>query len=403
MNILYINHYAGHPEYGMEFRPFYLGREWHRTGHSSLVLGADFSHLRRKNPKAGFEQKDNVNYYWIKTPAYKGNGFGRVCNIFTFVGKIFFQKKKILKHIKPDAVVASSTHPFDIFPAWWIAKTTKAKLVFEIHDLWPLSLTELGGMQKYHPFVLLVGLAEILAFKLPDKIISILPNTFEHAKRFGVKQNSFSVVPNGIIIENNAPSEKLPSNYSEEIEKLKQQGKFLVCYAGAHGIANALRYLIDAAKTLENNNVHIVLIGDGQEKENLIKYTKDNSVNNITFIGRISKDAIPDALSKMDALYIGLQKQPLFRFGTSANKMFDYMLAAKPIISSITAGNDPVADANCGVSVEGENEKAIADAIIKLINTTEDSRQQMGKNGKDYVLAHHDYKILARDFLRALE
>lgn len=400
MNILYINHYAGHPDYGMEFRPFYLAEEWQKNGHNALVLAANFSHLRRKNPQLnGPEIKDKVNYYWVETPAYSGNGVARVVNIFSFVIKIFLQRKKILSHIKPDIVVASSTYPFDIFPAWWLAKKNKAKLVFEIHDLWPLSLIEIGGMSKYHPFVLLVALAEKAAFKLPDKIISILPKTFAHAKKFGVSAENFSVIPNGIVPEDWNDSEKLLPSESQRILALRQQGKFLVGYAGAHGVANALEYFIDAAKLLENKNIHIILIGDGQEKENLLRYAKDNSVSNVSFIGRISKDAIPDALSHMDALYIGWQKQSLYRFGIGANKIFDYMMAEKPIIHSVTAGNDPVADAACGISIEAENKNAIAKAILELAEKTPQERALMAKNGKAYVLANHDYKILAKNFL----
>jgi glycosyltransferase involved in cell wall biosynthesis len=401
MNILYINHYAGHPEYGMEFRPFYMAEEWHKNGHQSLILGADFSHLRKKNPEnPGIEKKGNVNYYWIKTPAYKGNCFGRVLNIFAFVFKIFLQQKEILSHIKPDAIVASSTHPFDIFPAWFMAKKTRAKLVFEIHDLWPLSLTEIGGMHKYHPFVLAVGLAEFAAYKLPDKVISILPNAYAHAKKFGVSPNNFAVVPNGIELESGR--EPLPAEHDEEISQLKKAGKFLVGYAGAHGLANALPYLIDAAKLLEDKNAHMVLVGGGQEKENLIQYAAAAGVENISFLNPINKNAIPVFLEQMDALYIGLQKQPLFFYGISPNKLFDYMLAARPIIKAIDAGNDPVKDAACGVSVPAENSGAIADAVLEIMAKPQEERDKMGQNGKEYVLANHDYKVLAKRFLEAL-
>jgi glycosyltransferase involved in cell wall biosynthesis len=384
----------------MEFRPFYLAREWNKTANNTLILGANFSHLRRKNPQnIGFESNEGVDYYWVDTPKYEGNGIGRVLNIFAFVGKIFLQKSKILKHIKPDVVVASSTHPFDIFPAWWIAKTTKAKLVFEIHDLWPLSLTELGGMSKYHPFVLLVALAEQMAYRLADKIISILPCTFEHVKKFGVKRENFAVVPNGIVVEEEK-KEELPSEYQQKIAELKQQDRFLVCYAGAHGVANALTYLIDAAKLLEMDGVHVVLVGDGQEKANLEAYAKD--VANVTFFGRIAKDAIPTMLDNMDALYIGLQKQPLFRFGISANKIFDYMLAGRPVISAIEGGNDPIADAKCGISVAGEDAEAVAQAVRRLMKRTADERDKMGARGRAFVLEHHDYKKLAAEFLRVV-
>lgn len=403
MKILYINHYAGHPDYGMEFRPYYLAEEWYKAGHQALILGASFSHLRKKNPASlGFETKEHVNYYWIKTPTYKGNGLKRVINIFSFVARLFCQQKQILYHIKPDVIVASSTHPFDIFPAWWMAKKTNAKLVFEIHDLWPLSLIELGGMSKFHPFVLLVSLAEKAAFKLSDKIISILPNTLEHAKKFGVKKEHFFVIPNGIVLKDWEKKSPLPQTHLDAISRRKQDGKFLVGYAGAHGIANALACLMEAATLLKNHPIHFFLIGDGPEKQSLQLYANQHALTNVTFLDPISKYAIPEALSLMDALYIGWQKKPLYRFGIGANKLFDYMMAGKPIIHSVTAGNDPVREAHCGLSVQAENAEVLAAALTAMAAKSPEERAYLGENGKSYVCTHHDYSVLAKRFLAAL-
>ncbi|HZF79380.1 MAG TPA: glycosyltransferase WbuB, partial [Rubrivivax sp.] len=81
MNIVLVNHYAGTPSLGMEFRPYYLAREWVRAGHRVQVLAADFSHVRARQPTMGDEQIDGIAYRWYRTPAYRGNGVGRVRNI----------------------------------------------------------------------------------------------------------------------------------------------------------------------------------------------------------------------------------------------------------------------------------------------------------------------------------
>jgi glycosyltransferase involved in cell wall biosynthesis len=100
----------------------------------------------------------------------------------------------------------------------------------------------------------------------------------------------------------------------------------------------------------------------------------------------------------MDILYIGLQKSSLFHFGVSPNKLFDYMMAGKPIIYAIEAGNDPVTESNCGISVLAEDSAAIAKAIKKLINMSAKEREEMGQKGREYVMAYHDYEVLARRF-----
>jgi len=113
----------------------------------------------------------------------------------------------------------------------------------------------------------------------------------------------------------------------------------------------------------------------------------------------INKLQIPDFLSACDALYIGWNKLPIYRFGICPNKLFDYMLAQKPIIHSVTAGNDLVDEARCGLSVAAEDINEISSVIQNMKNLKAENRERMAKNGHDYVLRNHDYRILATRFL----
>src|SRR5262245_45247471 len=175
MNILLINHYAGVGE--MEHRPRYLAREWIREGHRVTIVAASFSHLRQRNPlvRRGIlrEEIDGIDYVWVKTPRYDDNGVGRAVNIVTFVGRLLCQAQMLAKQLRPDVVIASSTHPLDIYPAWLIARRERARLVYEVHDLWPLTPIELGGISPRHPFVLLMGAAEKFAYRRAERVVSI--------------------------------------------------------------------------------------------------------------------------------------------------------------------------------------------------------------------------------------
>jgi glycosyltransferase involved in cell wall biosynthesis len=104
----------------------------------------------------------------------------------------------------------------------------------------------------------------------------------------------------------------------------------------------------------------------------------------------------------MDILYIGWRRSPLYRFGVSPNKLFDYMMAGKPIINAISAGNDLVAESGCGISIPPEDPVAIAEAIKKLIDMSPLEREEMGRRGREYVIKNHDYKVLAKRFLEAM-
>jgi len=402
MNILLINHYAGAPELGMEFRPYYLANEWMNKGHHVLIIGASFSHLRKKQPRHRFERLGRVPVYWIKTNQYKGNGAGRIISMLLFVLKLYFLPKKLFKKFKTDVVIASSTYPLDNFPAKKIARKFKAKYIYEIHDLWPLSPIELGGFSKNHPFIKVMQMAENYAYKNCDAVVSMLPKAENHCKQQGLKDGKFHYVPNGIVKSEWQNATPLPTEHQLLIQKLKSDHKFLIGYAGAHGIANSLKAVIDAVAELEKENVAMVLVGTGQEKEKLTLYVKNKLINNVYFLSPIVKNAIPSFLSQMDILYIGLQKQSLFRFGISPNKLFDYMMAQKPIIQAIDAGNNPVREADCGISVEPDNVENIKMAIFTLLHADNEERTRLGNNGFNFVNRYHTYDVLGRRFLEIM-
>ena len=167
--VLLINHYAGSPKMGMEYRPWLMAKRWRAMGFTVTIIAATNSHVRSVQPKIektmDCENIEGVDYVWIKTSAYSGNGIARLKNILMFVGKLLYFSKKIATLFKPDVVIASSTYPLDIYPAKKIANFVDARLLFEVHDLWPLSPIELGGMSRFNPFIVLCQLAENYAYK----------------------------------------------------------------------------------------------------------------------------------------------------------------------------------------------------------------------------------------------
>lgn len=408
MNILYINHYAGGPAYGMEFRPYYLAREWVRAGHQVTIVAASQSHVRSKQPVVGdeaFREEwiDGIRFVWCATPGYHGNGVGRVVNIFAFLRRLR-QWRTWLNGI-PDVVIASSTYPLDIYVARGIARHHRAKLVWEVHDLWPLSPIELGGMSRRHPFIMLLQHAENTACRNADVVVSMLPRADEHLCSHGMAEGKFVYVPNGIDPDewSDDVAAALPQAHAQAIVTARAQGHLIVAYAGAHGIANALHSMLDAAAQLRDQPVTLLMVGTGPEKEALRTRAAAESLHNVKVLDAVPKAAIPVLLRSVDVLYIGLQRQSLFRFGISPNKLMDYMMAARPVICAIEAGNDPVGEAGCGFSIAAEDATALAEAIRHLGRTAPEERERMGSAGRQYVESHHVYPVLARRFLAALQ
>ncbi|MBN1453174.1 MAG: glycosyltransferase family 4 protein [Anaerolineales bacterium] len=388
----------------MEYRAFYLAREWIRMGHQVTIVASSASHVRVVSPTVSValtrEIVDGVTYHWLKTPAYTENGFKRGLNILAFVAQLYRFAGLWINEVKPDLVITSSTHPLDNLPGKWIARRAKAKLIYEVHDLWPLSLIELGGMSTCHPFIKLVQWAENYAYCHVDYVVSLLPEALPHMQAHGLPPHKFVYVPNGIDTaeweEQNAP---LPAEHQQVITSARANAKLLIGYVGAHGLANALDTILDAARLLRNEPVAFFLVGHGPEKARLENRRTQDELKNVWFLPPVLKATVPSLLAEMDALYIGLQRQPLFRFGVSPNKLIDYMMAGKPIVYAIAAGNDPVSDTRCGLSIPPEDPTSLAQAVRQLLITPSSELLAMGTRAREYCLQEHDYRSLALRFL----
>jgi glycosyltransferase involved in cell wall biosynthesis len=407
MNILLINHYAGSIEHGRVYRSFYLAREWAKLGHTVTIVAASWTHLRYRQPEMIHDfQEDNlegVKFIWLKTPKYQGNGVKRAINIFVFVAQLFRYSNKIIKQVRPDVVINTS-YPLDTYPAQYIAKKTKAKLIHEVRDIWPLSLIEVGGMSPCNPFIILMQLAENSAYHHADLVVSLLPKAEEHMRSHGMAEGKFVWIPNGISVDEwTIDNADLPASHQRAIAEAKQAGLFTVGFTGAYGISNTLSTVLKAAFILKNKPVIFLLVGQGPEKERLQQQASELELNNAVFLPTVAKELIPTLLDELDCLLITIQKQPVFRFGISPNKLMDYMMAAKPIISSISAGNDPVAENGCGISVSGEDHQAIANAIESLMAMSGSERAEMGIKGQQYVINNHDYRVLAEKYLQIMK
>lgn len=402
MNILLINHYTGNPKLGMEFRPYYLGREWIKSGNKVMIVGGSYSHLRKQQPTKEKETIEGIEYRWIPLKPYKGNGLGRIKSMFDFVRKLWFSYPKYLGNFKPDVVIASSTYPIDIYPAHKIAKHYNAKLVYEVHDLWPLSPMELGGYSQHHPFIIVMQAAEDYCYRHADKVVSLLPNALEHMKERGMDEKKFVYVPNGFVQEEWDNIKEPSKNIKDLVSQLKSHGKFVIMYTGGHAVSNALDFFLDAMKKLKNSNVVALLIGNGQEKSHLETRVKDEKIDNVIFLNPVPKQLIPGVLSLADCLYIGWKKNPLYRFGICPNKLLDYMMSGKPIIHSVAAPNDWVKDGKCGLSVEAENVDTLAKAIKKMANTPKEELIEIGKQGRQFCQSKFNYKDLAEQFIEGV-
>lgn len=407
MNILLINHYAGSPEMGMEFRPYYFAREWVKKGHRVDIIAASYSHLRRENPhiRHDFEGKiiDGIHYHWIKTNKYEGNGVSRAVTMAQFVGKLWINAGRIAKKLRPDVVITSSTYPIDTYAGQRIKRKSRknVKLIHEVHDMWPSTLYEVGGMSKRHPFVIAMQLGENSAYKHSDKVVSLLPNAEKYMRKHGLKKGKFVCIPNGVVEEEWTNPKALTQQHADVLQKMKDEGDFIVGYFGGHALSNALDILIDAAKGMKDDKVKMVLVGDGVEKPRLMKRVLDENIKNVIFLPPISKLEIASLCEYFDCIFYCGMPSPLYRFGVCPNKMFDSMRAGKPSLCALPVKQCYIDEYECGVCVD-PNTDAIIKGIETIQNMSEEEKESMGNRGKEAALKYFNYETLSKKFLEIM-
>lgn len=402
MNVLYIDHYAGSDSLGMEFRPYYMAREWKKHGINTTILAADFSHLRKKNPevKKNLEVQniDGVDFMFLKSIKYQGNGVKRILSMIEFVEKVKFYASKIVKETKPDVVIASSTYPMDTYAAQKIAKLSNAMLIHEIHDLWPLSPKVLGGYSDSHPFIKMMQKAEISAYKNSDYIVSILPNVEPYVRSLGINTEIVNV-PNGLLHETIIQNVKGNDKVIKLIENLKKEGKYIVGYAGGISVSNAMESFVKSMEILkDNDDIASILIGEGINKKELEEYKKEKDIKNLHFVGSVNKSEIKETLSHMDALFMGAKDSVLYDYGISANKIFDYMMVGKPVIAAFNVKHSPLGYMGKYIPALDNEPKAIANAILESKKLTNEEREEIKIKSVNFIKEHHDYDKLALNF-----
>lgn len=406
MNILYLEHYAGTPQMGMEFRPYYLSREWIRMGHQVRIVAGDFSHLRIQNPTvtADFQEEeiDGITYTWIKTGSYHGNGVARALTMFRFVHKLRARAKWIGQTWKPDVIIASSTYPLDTYAGQRIRRYsvrrdgTKATLIHEVHDMWPITLIEIGGMKKTHPFVVLMQMGENSFCRNSDYVVSLLCSAKDYFVKHGMAPEKFKPIMNGVVLEEWQNPSALPESHQSLLDTLHEQKKFVICFFGSVNVSYAIDYLIRAQKKLNDDRIALVIVGEGNQKDELQKMAGEG----VYFLPRIPKTAIPTLMDNIDCCYVGALRNDMFRFGISMNKLFDSMMSGKPILYAVDAPNNFISDYHCGISVNAEDADALAEGMRRILSMSEDDRMRMGQNGRKAVLEHFSYEKLALEFAK---
>jgi len=398
MNIWIFNQYAHPPDLPGGTRHYDLGRELVKRGHRVVIFATSFHHYLhretrlRSGEKWKVEDVNGVKFVWIRTPSYQRNDWRRVQNMVVFAFQAWWLGRRVPKIVpeigKPDVVVGSSPHLLTPLAAYWVARHYRVPFVIEVRDLWPQTIIDMGELSAHHPITKALQALERSLYRRAERIITLLPLAYEYITGCGVSREKVVWIPNGVDLSQFDRAAMLGASHEG----------FRVMYLGAHGQANALDVLIRAAKVVQDRGHHeirFVLVGDGPEKPRLIQLAKDLGLRNVDFRDPVPKVEVPKTIRTADVTVFILNDLPLYKYGVSVNKFFDYLAAGKPLALAGNPSSNPVEATHCGLTVPPRDPEALAEAVVKLYQMSPEERAEMGKRGREYVEKYHDIRKLA--------
>lgn len=271
--------------------------------------------------------------------------------------------------------------------------------VFEVRDLWP-ELPRALGMSN--PLALGgMGLLEWLCYRASDACIGLSPGIVEGIKKRARPAHPITMIPNGCDLELFRPGKRADLR----LAGIKETD-FAAVFTGAHGSANGLEALLDAAAELkrrQRTDIKLVFIGDGREKDRLIHWAQQEQLDNCLFLPSISKHALAELTGCFDCGLMILKNVPAFYHGTSPNKFFDYLSAGLPILCNYPGWlSEMIQKHQCGETPYPDDAAALADSLERLANNPA-LRVMYGRNSRN--LAEHKFARtdLAATFVAFIE
>ncbi len=390
-HLVWVNQFARLPGDAGGSREFELSRELVRYGWRVTLATSDLDfkknqYAHRSGPRdrrAIRKEIDGVEAVLLWASYYERNDWRRALNWLTFYRSV----AALGRSLAPDVVIGSSPQLFAAAAGARLARAVGAPFVFEVRDLWPESLVAAGGREG-PTYRLLARVANSLYAKA-DTIVVLAEGVREHLVQRGVPAAKIAYVPNGVD-PNAFPARGLESARTAV-------GPFTVIYAGAHGPANGLEVVLDAAHELRDDpRVRFVLVGGGPSKEGLREDARRRSLGNVEFLDPVPKASIPELLADADAGLMILRDAPLFSYGVSPNKLFDYLAAGLPVINNVPGEVARWAQqSRCAIQTSDASGRALAAAVRELAERPGSEREVMGTRGRAWVREHHGRDVLA--------
>lgn len=351
-------------------------------GWSHMILAADRSLLTGKR-----DLRSVGDLRVVPTTPYHGNGVSRVLNWVSYAATATFAG---MRSPRPNVVYASSPHLLAGLAGYLISRIRRAGLVLEIRDLWPEILVQMGRMRPTSLMYRLLRRLELFLYRKADEIVVLAEGSARAIRDSCPRAPAITFIPNGSD----------PGMFSTDADRAGLRDRFHMrglafVYAGAHGPANGLHLVLDAASEIRDElpEVQFILVGDGIEKDALTAEATRRGLDNVVFIDPVAKTEMPGLLAAADVGLHMLADVPLFRYGVSPNKLFDYMAAGLPVVTNCPGEvADLVTVAGAGIAIEP---RGLADGVRAIARLDEQQKTQWGENGRRFIAESRSREVLA--------
>ena len=401
MHILFLTHYFPPEVNAPASRTYENAKLWIQAGHKVTILTCVPNHPNGivypgyRNKLLQREEKDGINILRVITYLSANKGFlKRILNYVSYMISTIL----LCFHVKKVNIVISTSPQFFCGLAGYFVSRLKGKpWVLEIRDLWPESIIAVGAIKNRQIIDLLESI-ESFMYNKADKVIALTEAFKHHIMNRGVLSEKITVITNGADLSQFKPLLK-------ENSFLKQEGltgQFVTSYIGTHGMAHGLETVFKTAEILKDKqDITFLLVGDGAERENLIKTKEAMGLKNVVMLPQQEKERMPEIIAASGACMVLLIKQELFKT-VIPSKIFEVMAMERPIILGVEGESKAIIEkGNCGLCIEPENARDLADAVIRL-HDDKLLAERLGKNGKEYVERCYSRESLSTIYLELL-
>lgn len=401
MHIWIVNHYSStESKDGTNARHAWLATNLESNGWTASLITASVSHPSGIQRLRGFRMKffergPHFDSLWVRVPAYSGNGLRRVLGMWIFASLILVPG--FLKPLKkPDIVLGSTVHFFAAFSGLVLARRWKVPFVYEVRDVWPDTLVDLGKIKKGSVIARAMHFVSKFLAQRAALVVSPLPGVADYVSDLGARGVPSLWVPNGA-----------ERSLLLKVAPIPSTKPFVFMYLGSHGNTNELELLVDAfdhmCRLHPELKVRLRIIGDGPRKKLLSeRISQLESTHLISMEPRVTRTSALKASQDAHCMILTAKPLGVYRYGMSPNKLFDYLLSGRPVIMSEVDPTHPISSIGAGVEVPPNDIAQLADAMYRVSSLPKSEISRMGALGRKAAEGVYSYREQAKVLSRAL-